>query len=182
MDVWDTRAAQAYGQTLNHAGGAPTARRPRFRLTAALLAVWYVCSACFTYVPAPQAPAPQAPAPGRDLSLELTDTGRVAHASALGPGILRVAGTLRAMEGDRYVIDVTSVQPLRGQELPVTGVRVTLAPSDVTGARVRTLSRRRTVLVVGAAVVTVVVFFVTKGFRAGSTPPDGSRSGGGPDQ
>ena len=177
MGVWNTRAAPAHDWTLHHAGGAPTARRPRFRLTAALLAVWYVCSACFTYVPAPQAPAP-----GRDLSLELTDTGRVAHARALGPGILRVAGKLRGMEGDRYVVDVTAVQPLRGLELPVTGVRVTLGPSDVTGARVRTLSRTRTVLVVGAAVVTVVVFFVTKGFRAGSTPPDGSGKGGGPNQ
>jgi hypothetical protein len=64
----------------------------------------------------------------------------------------------------------------------VSGVKVTLSPSDVTETRVRKLSKKRTFLVIGGALATVVTFFVTKGFRSGSTPPDGSGGGGGGDQ
>ena len=32
---------------------------------------------------------------------EATDEGRIAHTAALGPGILRVTGMLKGMEGDR---------------------------------------------------------------------------------
>ncbi len=158
------------------AGGAPLARHSPLRLTAALVAVLHLCTACFTYVPPRTAPAPGAP-----LQLELTDQGRVAHSARLGPGILRVAGALKAMEGDRYVVDVASVTPIRGQDLPVSGISVSLGPHDVTDVRVRTLSRTRTSWVVGAALAVVVTFLVTKGFSAGSTPPEGPPDGGGPD-
>lgn len=152
-------------------------RRPRFRLTAALVAVLQLCTACFTYVP-PRG----APAPGAAIALDLTDQGRIAHSKALGPGILRVAGALKGMDGDRYVIDVTSVTPIRGQELPVSGVSVTLASGDVTDVRVRTLSKKRTALVVGGAVAIVATFLITKGFKSGTTPPEGPPGSGGPDQ
>lgn len=158
-------------------GGASTMRRPRFRLIAALVATLQLCTACFTYVPPKGAPAP-----GAAVALDLTDQGRIAHSKALGPGILRVAGALKGMEGDRYVIDVSSVTPIRGQELPVSGVRVTLSPSDVTDVRVRTLSKKRTAWVIGGAVAIVATFLITKGFKAGTTPPADPPGSGGPDQ
>jgi len=116
------------------------------------------------------------------VQLELTDEGRVAHSARIGPGILRVAGTLRQMEGERYLVDVASVLPIRGQELPVSGINVSLGPRDVTDVRVRTLSRTRTAWVVGTALAVIVTFIATKGFKAGSTPPEGPGGGGGPDQ
>ncbi len=156
--------------------GAPMARRSPLRLTAALVAVLHLCTACFSYVPPRTAPAAGAP-----VQFELTDQGRVTHSARLGPGILRVAGALKAMEGDRYIVDVASVTPIRGQDLPVSGISVSLGPQDVTDVRVRTLSRTRTAWVAGTALVVVVTFLVTKGFRAGSTPPEGPPDGGGPD-
>ncbi|ODT03638.1 MAG: hypothetical protein ABS52_08515 [Gemmatimonadetes bacterium SCN 70-22] len=106
----------------------------------------------------------------------------MAHAAALGPGILKVMGALKAMEGDRYVVDVTAVTPIRGQELPVSGVAVTLGPGDVADVQVRKLSRKRTAIAIGTALAVVVTFFATKGFKTGSTPPAGPDGGGGPDQ
>lgn len=163
--------------THDNRDGACTMRRPRFRMMAALLAALQLCTACFTYVPPKGAPAP-----GAAVALDLTDQGRIAHSKALGPGILRVAGVLTGMDGDRYVIDVASVLPIRGQELPVSGVRVTLSPSEVTDVRVRTLSKKRTAWVIGGAVAIVTTFLITKGFKAGTTPPEGPPGSGGPDQ
>ncbi len=158
-------------------GEARRGRRARWRATAGLLGVAQLCTACFTYVPPRTAPVAGAP-----IRLELTDEGRVAHAARIGPGILRMAGTLKGMEGDRYLIDVASVTPIRGQDLPVSGVSVSLGPRDVTDLRVRTLSRRRSAVVIGSALAVVVTFVVTKGFKAGQTPPEGPPSPGGPDQ
>ncbi|MBK8058319.1 MAG: hypothetical protein IPK33_10680 [Gemmatimonadetes bacterium] len=164
----------------DHRDGAATGRRPRsrsLRAGGALLAALHLLTACYTYVPPTTTLAP-----GVAIALDLTDEGRRTHTAALGPGILRVTGMLKGMEGDRYVLDVASVTPIRGQELPVSGVRVTLGTRDVTDVRVRTLSKKRTAWVVGSALAVVVTFIVTKGFRAGSTPPADPGGGGGPDQ
>lgn len=158
-------------------GGVSPTRRPRLRAAASVLGTLHLFTACYTWVPARPAPAP-----GAALAFELTDTGRVAHAAALGPGILKVMGALKAMEGDRYVVDVTAVTPIRGQELPVSGVAVTLGPGDVADVQVRKLSRKRTAIAIGTALAVVVTFFATKGFKTGSTPPAGPDGGGGPDQ
>ncbi len=164
-------------QGVTTGGGAPLARRPRWRLTAALVGVLHLCTACFTYVPAGPAPAAGAP-----VRLELSDEGRVAHAATIGPGILRVDGRLRAVDGNRYTVDVSNVTPIRGQALPVSDISVTLGPRDVTDVRVRALSRRRTAITVGAAVAIIAAFLASKGFRTGSTPPEGPPGDGGPDQ
>lgn len=158
-------------------GGVSAIRRPRLRAAAALLAALHLFSACYSYVPVRQAPAPGAP-----LSLTLTDEGRVAHAAALGPGIMQVTGVLKGMDGDTYVVNVSAVTPIRGQELPVTGITVSLAPGDVTDVRERTFSRKRTAIVVGSALAVIVTFLATKGFKSGQTPPEGPPGDGGPDQ
>ena len=161
----------------NGRGGSCDRRRSGVRSTAALLAALQLCTACYTYVPPRLSPSA-----GAQVSLDLTDEGRIAHSSALGPGVMRVVGVMKGMEGDRYVVDVSAVTPIRGQELPVSGVRVTLGPRHLTDLRVRTLSRKRSAWVIGIALATVVTFIITKGFKAGQTPPEGPPGGGGPDQ
>ena len=161
-------------------GDASTMRRPRSRFvrsTAALLAALHLCTACYTYVPPKMAPSP-----GAAVAFDLSDEGRLAHAKALGPGILHVVGTLSRAEGDLLVVDVSEVTPIRGRELPVSGVRFSVAPGDRADLRVRTLSKKRTAWVIGMALAVVVTFIATKGFKAGSTPGDGPDGGGGPDQ
>jgi len=180
MQETDVRVKDQHASMRDDGDGAATMRRPRLRALrsgATLLAALHLFTACYTYVP----PA-VTPTPGAAIALDLTDEGRIAHTAALGPGILRVTGVLKGMDGDRYVLDVASVTPIRGQELPVSGVRVTLGKRDVTDVRVRTLSKKRTAWVVGSALAVVVTFIVTKGFRAGSTPPVDPGGGGGPDQ
>jgi hypothetical protein len=147
------------------------------RLTASLVALLQLASACFTYAPPRTAPARGAP-----VRIELTDEGRVAHASVIGPGVLRVDGTLREAADGGYVVDVASVTPIRGAALPVTDIRVSLGARDVSDVRVRTLSRQRTAITVGAALAVVIGFLATKGFRSGNTPPEGPPGDGGPDQ
>jgi hypothetical protein len=116
------------------------------------------------------------------MQFQLSDEGRVAHAARIGPGILQLTGALRRMDGERFVIDVGSVTPIRGSRLPVSGVEVALGPRDLTDTRVRTVSRKRTGLLVGGALAVIVTFFVTEGFTAGHTPPEGPPGPGGPDQ
>src|SRR5512134_3885601 len=120
-------------------GGVGLARSHRWRAAAGLLAGLHLFSSCYAWVPVSPSVAPGAP-----LSLELTDEGRLAHAAALGPGVVRAGGVLTRMDGDRYVLDVGTVKPIRGPELPVSGISVSFGPRDVTDVRIRTLSRRRT--------------------------------------
>ncbi|MCC6930733.1 MAG: hypothetical protein IT359_17215 [Gemmatimonadaceae bacterium] len=160
-------------------GDASTMRRPRsrsVRTTAALLAALQLSTACYTYTPPKVAPLA-----GAVVAFDLTDEGRLAHAKALGPGILHVTGMLARAEGDQLVVDVSEVTPIRGRELPVSGVRISVAPGDRTDLRMRTLSKKRTAWVIGTALAVVVTFLVTKGFKAGQTPGEGP-DGGGPDQ
>lgn len=163
------------GSVAPAAGG----RRPprRLRLTASLVAVLHLSTACFTY-----APPRTAPARGTPVRIELSDEGRVAHAAVIGPGVLRVDGTLRDAADGGYVVDVSSVTPIRGPALPVSDIRVSLGARDVGEVQVRTLSRRRTAITVGTALAIIVTFLATKGFRSGSTPPEGPPGDGGPDQ
>lgn len=158
-------------------GGARTVRRPSVRLVAGGLAVLHLCTACQTYV----SPRTQ-PTAGAPMQFQLSDEGRVTHAARLGPGILQLTGALRRMDGERYVIDVASVTPIRGPRLPVSGIEVALGPRDLTDTRVRTVSRKRTGLLIGGALAVIVAFFVTEGFSAGYTPPEGPPGPGGPDQ
>lgn len=158
-------------------GDARMLRRPRARVVAAGLAVLQLFAACQVYVP----PRTQ-PTTGASMQFQLSDEGRVTHASRIGPGIRQLTGALRRMEGERYVIDVASVTPIRGPRLPVSGIEVALGPRDLTDARVRTVSRKRTGLLIGGALALIVTFFVTEGFSAGHTPAEGPEGPGGPDQ
>lgn len=156
--------------------GAAGTRR-RVRGVAACLALLHLGSACVTYVPL-RAPA----ARGAAVRIDLSDQGRVTHAPRIGPGVRRLTGTVRDEVDGRQRIDVTSVTPIGGQELPVSGIQVTLAPGDMVGVQQRVVSRKRTAGVVATALAVVVTFFVTKGFRTGHTPPADTPGSGGPDQ
>lgn len=163
--------------TRDAGGGVRLARSHRWRAAAWLLAGLHLLTSCYAWVPVSPSVAPGAP-----LSLELTDEGRLAHTAALGPGVLRAGGVLTRMDGDRYVLDVGTVKPIRGPELPVSGISVSFGPRDVTDVRIRTLSRKRTGIVIGTAVAIVAAFLIGKGFSSGSTPADDKGPPGGPDQ
>ena len=136
----------------------------------------HLCTACYSY-----APVHTPPAPGAQIALEVTDEGRVALNEKIGPGVVRLEGTLAGVEGDELLVDAQAVRQVHGYIADLGGVRIRLPQRFVTRIDERRLSRKKTFLVAGGIVAAVVAFFVTKGFGGRGTPPEGT-GGGGPDQ
>ena len=147
------------------------------RSVAVSIGVLHFCTACYTYTPVQSAPRP-----GAQVALEVTDEGRVALNDKIGPGVVRLEGTLAGVEGDSLLVDASAVRQLRGYISELGGIRVQLPQKYVTRMEERQFSRRRTLLVVGGIVAAVAAFFITKGFSSRSTPPEDPGDGGGPDQ
>jgi hypothetical protein len=137
--------------------------------------VLHVCTACYSY-----APVRSTPQPGAQVALEVTDEGRLALNEKIGPGVVRLEGTLAGMEGDELLVDASAVKQVRGYITDLGGVRVRLPKSYVTRMDERRFSRSRTLMVAGGVVAIVAGFFATK-ISGRSTPPD-KEPGGGPDQ
>jgi hypothetical protein len=146
------------------------------RVTTIAVGALHVCTACYTYTPVHTPPAP-----GAQIALEVTDEGRVALNGTIGPGVVRLEGTLAGIEGGELLVDAQAVRQLRGSISDLGGVRVRLPQRYVTRMDERRFSRRKTFIVAGGIVAMVAAFFVTKGFGGRGTPPEGT-GGGGPDQ
>ena len=148
-------------------------RRRVVAVTAAALQI--LTSACFAYTPVQTTPQP-----GTQVALEVTDEGRVALAEKVGPGVVRLEGTLAGVEGDELLVDASAVRQVRGYISDLGGVRVRLPQRYVTRMDERRLSRSRTLMVMGGAVAIVVGFFAAK--ISGRSTPGDKDPGGGPDQ
>ena len=144
--------------------------------TAVSVAVLHVCTACYAYTPVQTAPAP-----GSQLALEVTDEGRVALNDKIGPGVVRLEGTLAGVEGDELLVDASAARQIHGYISDLGGVRVRVPQRYVTRMDTRQLSRKRTLILGGVVVGAIAAFFLAKGFSGRSTPPEGT-PGGGPDQ
>jgi len=84
-------------------------RGTRLRPWAGALAAT-VAAGCYTYTPLGVA----VPAPGAEISLVLTDQGRVAAGGVLGPSADRVEGPLMGASDSAYLLRVTRVTDIRG--------------------------------------------------------------------
>lgn len=89
---------------------------------------------------------------GERLSFRVTDRGRAEIADRMGPGVLRVEGTLVQTDPDAYVIRVWQVSQLDGLSSRWSGEQVRLRHDLVGGVEARRLQRGRTWLTAGAAV------------------------------
>jgi hypothetical protein len=145
------------------------------RQVAVVVGVLHLCTACYSYVPVRSAPRP-----GSQVALEVTDEGRVALNDKIGPGVVRLEGTLAGVEGDDLLVDASAATQLRGYISELGGLRVRLPQRHITRIDQRQFSRSRTAMVVGGVVAIVAVFFATK-ISGRSTPAD-DEPGGGPDQ
>ena len=146
-------------------------RRP----VALAVGVLHVCTACYSY-----APVQSTPQPGAQVSLEVTDEGRVALKEKIGPGVVRLEGTLAGVEGEELLVDASAVRQVHGYITDLGGVRVRLPQKYVTRVDERRISRSRTLLVVGGIVAIVAGFFAVK--ISGRSTPSDQEPGGGPDQ
>ena len=143
-------------------------RRP----LAVLVGVLQLCTACYQYVPVRSAPTV-----GAHVGLDINDDGRVALRDQLGPGVVRLEGTLRAVEGDAMIVQASNVTQIRGQPVPVDSLQVRISRGHIDHIDERRLSRTRTWMIVGAA-ATIVATFLLSGVI--SNPPAQEPPGGPP--
>lgn len=114
---------------------------------------------CYTYRTA----AASRVEPGSNVSFRITDEGRVGLGQRIGPGVLRVNGTVTNASDSLYVIRVASIEFINAGTERWSGEEVRL-PSDYVGAvSTRELSRKRAWLAGGviAAAIAIGVSLVT---------------------
>lgn len=132
-------------------------------------------TACYSYVPVRSTPRP-----GAQVTLEVTDEGRVALNEKIGPGVVKLEGTFAGLEGEDLLVDASAATQLRGYVSELGGVRVRLARRHVTRIDQRQFSKGRSLLVVGGVVAIIAGFFASK--ISGRSTPGDKEPGGGPDQ
>ena len=132
-------------------------RGTRLRPWAGALAAT-VAAGCYTYTPLGVA----VPAPGAEISLVLTDQGRVAAGGVLGPSADRVEGPLMGASDSAYLLRVTRVTDIRGIQSRWSAESVAVNRAWVATAYRRHFSRSRTYVIAGAFTAAVTAFVATR--------------------
>jgi hypothetical protein len=134
-----------------------------------------VLAGCYTYTPI----ATLQPAPGTNLSLVLSDEGRMQSMRQVGPYAMRIEGELLEATPADLVVAVTDVVDIRGTRSKWAGESVTLPRSYVMTTYQKQFSRSRTVLLataVAGGIVAIIAGRNLLGFGGsgdtGPTPPD----------
>ena len=133
-----------------------SARRRRLRqacATSIAASMLPYLTGCYTYKRVDASPLPQ----GSEVSLTITDQGRVGLGDRLGTGVLRVNGRVVNPPDSTWVVRVSSVDMLAGGKSHWSGEEVRLPRSYVSEVATRELSQKKTWLAVGIAVGAVVV-------------------------
>lgn len=144
----------------------------RARLSLAFLPV---LAGCYTYTPI----ATLQPAPGTNLSLVLSDEGRMQSMRQVGPYAMRIEGELLQATSDDLVLAVSDVVDIRGTRSKWTGESVSLPRSYVTMTYQKQFSRSRTAVLATAALGGIVALIAARNLlgiggsgETGQTPPD----------
>jgi len=134
-----------------------------------------VLAGCYTYTPI----ATLQPAPGTNVSLVLSDEGRMQSVRQVGPYAMRVEGELVQASSDDLVLAVSDVVDIRGTRSKWTGETVSLPRTYVMTTYQKSFSRSRTALLataVGAGIVAIIAGRNLLGFggsgSSGDIPPD----------
>jgi hypothetical protein len=131
---------------------------------------------CYQYVPITE----PATAAGTEVSLGITDRGRVALTGQVGPGARRLRGRLTQATDSLFIVSLTSVEYL-GTTVAATwtGELVSVSRDYVSDIAQRRLSRSRSWLTAGAfallaaGVSTIAIVGLGGGDPGGNRPPDG---------
>jgi hypothetical protein len=123
--------------------------RPAVRFT--FLGIVCATVGCYTLQPT----GGVTPQYGRSVGLDINDAGRVALGGAMGPSIERIEGRLVSRDSSEYVVAVTDVHLLGGDDQVWSGETVHIRTDYVTALYERRLSVARSIAL-GAAGVGVV--------------------------
>lgn len=121
---------------------------------------------CYTYVPVDTSTSPPV---GEQVAFEITDQGRSALAERLGPGVMRVEGSLTRADSEQYVMRVWGLDQLRVGKVRWSGESVSISRDYVAGVERRQLSTVRTWLAAGVA-GGVMYFAFTQDLIGGGRP------------
>ena len=134
-----------------------------------------VLAGCYTYTPI----ATLQPAPGTNVSLVLSDEGRMQSVRQVGPYAMRIEGELVQANSDDLVLAVSDVVDIRGTRSKWTGETVSLPRTYVMMTYEKQFSRSRTVLLataVAGGIVAIIAGRNLLGFggtgETGNIPPD----------
>ena len=114
-----------------------------------------LCAGCYTYVPTSTAPAA-----GSEVSVIMTDRGRVALNERVGPGIDQLRGLLTSSTDSSVTLSMKETVSLRGVSAYWSNEPITLMREHFGSLRLKHLSRGRTAAVAagfGAALAAVVL-------------------------
>jgi len=136
------------------------------RLATAVVAVLGV-TGCYTYVPPTTAPFA-----GSEVSVVLTDRGRVALGERVGPEMDQLRGRLLSSTDSTVVVSMRESVTLRGVSAKWTDEVLTLSREHFGSIRIRTLSRGRTSAVAGGAGAAAVLLVVNGVVNTGGSKVD----------
>jgi len=130
---------------------------------------------CYTYTPI----ATLQPAPGTNLSLVLSDEGRMQSMRQVGPYAMRIEGELVQANPDDLVLAVSDVVDIRGTRSKWTGETVSLPRTYVMTTYQKQFSRSKTALFATAIAGGIAAIIASRnllGFggsgNTGGIPPD----------
>ncbi|HLZ45636.1 MAG TPA: hypothetical protein VKQ05_08150 [Gemmatimonadales bacterium] len=135
-------------------------------------------AACYTYTPLTTVQ----PAPGTNLSLLLSDEGRMQTARQIGPYTMRIEGQLLSSTPADYVLAVTDVVDIRGARSKWTGESVPLPRTYVAMAYEKRFSRSKTIVLASAVTAGIVAIIASRSLLGlggngdtgtGPPPPNG---------
>jgi len=151
--------------------------RPGLHYRRLTLAIGFlpVLAGCYTYLPV----ATLQPALGTNLSLVLSDEGRMQSTRQVGPYAMRIEGELLQATPDDLVLAVSDVVDVRGTRSKWTGESVSLPRTFVMTTYEKRFSRSKTVLLATAIAGGIVGIIASRGLLGigghgenGPTPPD----------
>lgn len=145
----------------------------RLLVAVPVLSAMVLQGACYNYVPM----GGVTPVLGQRYTFDITDAGRVGLADRLGPGVLKVEGTLVKQTDDSYVVSVAGIDLLNGGSSHWTGEQVPLNAGYIGSLEKRQFSPGRTWVAVGAAALAITAFIVTRGLVGTGAPPVGGGGG-----
>lgn len=147
-----------------------------YRRLAVAIGFLPVLAGCYTYTPI----ATLQPAPGTNLSLVLSDEGRMQSMRQVGPYAMRIEGELLQATPADLVLAVSDVVDIRGTHSKWTGEPVSLPRSYVSMTYQKQFSRSKTVLLATAVAGGIAAIIAGRnllgfgggGDTGGPTPPD----------
>jgi hypothetical protein len=142
--------------------------RIRKTLTSGIAVVAMMVSGCYEFLPPPERTTELT---GKRVELTLTDAGSVVLASAIGPQMESVGGTLVDLQQDNLVVSVLSVTNRNGIETGWRGEHIEVPRSMIARVAERRFSARRTFFASAALIAGLVIAQRAFGGAGGANSP-----------